>query len=84
MTKEKAAVDLWLKEIATSTELRKWFGHDPEKWKEFQKKYKEELKINDQAVSSLKDHLKKGTVTLLYGEKDEIHNEALVLKDLIS
>ncbi|MEO8855072.1 MAG: DUF488 domain-containing protein [Ginsengibacter sp.] len=84
MTKEKAAVDLWLKEIAPSTELRKWFGHDPEKWKEFQKKYKEELKNNDQAVSSLKDHLKKGTVTLLYGAKDEIHNEALVLKDLIS
>jgi len=84
MTKEKAAVDLWLKEVAPSTELRKWFNHDPEKWKEFQKKYREELKNNHEAVSSLKGHAKKGTVTLLYGAKDEIHNEALVLKDLVS
>ena len=84
MTKEKAAVDLWLKEIAPSTQLRKWFNHDPEKWKEFQKKYKQELKNNPEAVSFLKDYAKKGTVTLLYGAKDETHNEALVLKDLIS
>jgi len=84
MTKEKAALDLWLKEVAPSTELRKWFNHDPEKWKEFQKKYKEELKNNSQAVSSLKNYAKKGTVTLLYGAKNEIHNEALLLKDLLS
>ena len=84
MTKEKAAVDLWLKEVAPSTELRKWFYHDPEKWKEFQKKYREELKNNPEAVSSLKGQAKKGTVTLLYGAKDQIHNEALVLKDFVS
>jgi uncharacterized protein YeaO (DUF488 family) len=84
LTKEKAAVDLWLKDVAPSTELRKWFGHDPEKWKEFQKKYLKELKENKEAVDTLKEHLKKGTVTLLYAAKDEAHNEAQVLKDYFS
>lgn len=84
LTKEKAAADLWLKDIAPSTELRKWFHHDPEKWKEFQKKYRQELKENPQAVSILKEHLKKGPLTLLYGAKDREHNEAEVLKEFIS
>ena len=55
LTKEKAAADLWLKEIAPSTELRKWFNHEPEKWKEFIKKYQLELKENKEPVSLLKD-----------------------------
>jgi uncharacterized protein YeaO (DUF488 family) len=84
LTKEKAAADLWLKDIAPSTDLRKWFNHDPEKWKEFQKKYQQELKENKEAVSVLKEHLKKGPVTLLYAAKDEVHNEALVLKEFVS
>lgn len=84
LTKEKAAADLWLKDIAPSTELRKWFHHDPEKWKEFQKKYRQELKENPEAVSILKEHLKKGPLTLLYGAKDREHNEAEVLKEFIS
>lgn len=84
LTKEKAAVDLWLKDIAPSTELRKWFAHDPEKWKEFQKRYLKELKENKEAVAALKEHLKKGQATLLYAAKDEVHNEALVLKNFIS
>ena len=83
-TKEKAALDLWLKEIAPSTELRKWFGHDPEKWKEFQKKYRIELKQNKEALDRLMDYIKKGKDTLLYGAKDEEHNEAQVIKDFIS
>lgn len=83
LTKEKAAVDLWLKEIAPSTELRKWFGHDPDKWKEFQKRYKQELKKNHEQDLILKEQVKKGIVTLVYGAKDEEHNEALVLKELI-
>lgn len=82
LTKEKAALDLWLKDIAPSTELRKWFNHDPDKWKEFKKKYLNELKDNKEAVSLLKDHLKKKTVTLLYAAKDSDHNEALVLSNL--
>ncbi|HSV11000.1 MAG TPA: DUF488 domain-containing protein [Hanamia sp.] len=84
LTKEKAAADLWLKDIAPSTELRKWFNHDPDKWKEFQKKYHQELKENKEAIAVLKEHLKQGPVTLLYGAKDEVHNEALVLKEFIS
>jgi uncharacterized protein YeaO (DUF488 family) len=84
LTKEKAAIDLWLKDIAPSTELRKWFDHDPEKWKEFRKRYSDELKKNEEQVSRLKDQMKKGTVTLVYGAKDEEHNEALVLKELLN
>ena len=84
LTKEKAAIDLWLKEIAPSTELRKWFGHDPGKWKEFQQKYLKELKENKEAVAVLKDHLKKETVTLLYAAKDEEHNEARVISTFVS
>lgn len=84
LTKEKAAADLWLKDIAPSTELRKWFNHDAEKWKEFQKKYQKELKENKEAVSVLKEHLKQGPVTLLYAAKDEVHNEADVIKNFVS
>ncbi|MGN6265149.1 MAG: DUF488 domain-containing protein [Ginsengibacter sp.] len=83
-TKEKAALHLWLKEIAPSNELRKWFGHDPDKWKDFQKKYRQELKQNKEAVDILKDYIQKGKVTLLYAAKDEEHNEAQVIKDFIS
>ncbi len=83
-TKEKAAVDLWLKEIAPSTELRKWFGHDPEKWTEFKKRYLHELKEDKEVVSLLKEQMKKGDVTLVYAAKDEEHNEALVLRDFLT
>ena len=84
LTKEKAGIDLWLKEIAPSTELRKWFGHDPQKWEEFEKRYSDELKKNEEQVSLLKEQLKKSPVTLVYGAKDKEHNEALVLKELFS
>ncbi len=81
LTKRKASVDLWLKDIAPTTELRKWFSHDPDKWKEFRKRYHQELKKNKEQVSLLKEQVKKGVVTLVYGAKDEVHNEALVLKE---
>src|SRR5882757_4605819 len=78
LTKEKAAVDLWLKDVAPSTELRKWFGHEEEKWKEFQSRYKKELKGAEgkAGVKLLKEKSAKGTVTLLFGAKDVEHNEA--------
>ena len=79
LTKEKAGVDLWLKDIAPSTELRKWFGHDPGKWEEFQKRYLRELNENDEAIQTLRQALKEGRVTLVYGAKDEEHNEARVI-----
>ena len=84
LTKEKAAADLWLKDIAPSTELRKWFNHEPEKWKEFIKKYLVELKENKEPVSLLKEWVKKGPVTLIYGARDQEHNEALIIKKFIS
>ena len=80
LTKEKAHVDLWLKEIAPSTELRQWFGHDPEKWKSFRGRYETEIRHNDALIRTLVDKARKGTVTLVYGARDEKHNEALVLK----
>jgi uncharacterized protein YeaO (DUF488 family) len=84
LTKEKAKVDVWLKEIAPSTELRKWFSHDPKKWTEFRKKFLKELKENEEQVSILKEHLEKGAVTLVYGAKDEKNNEAQVLEELLN
>lgn len=84
LTKEKAKVDLWLKEIAPSTELRKWFAHDPAKWREFQTRYKAELKDNPEQVTLLKKEVTKGPATLLYAAKDEQHNEAIVLQQLLS
>ncbi|WP_415287680.1 DUF488 domain-containing protein [Brevundimonas sp. S1H14] len=84
LSKDKASVDLWLKEIAPSTELRKWFGHDPEKWEEFQRRYRAELKANGDAVSELRAALADGPATLVYGAKDEAHNDAVVLADYLA
>lgn len=84
LTKEKAQVDLWLKEVAPSTELRKWFSHDPEKWTEFQARYKAELKDHREQIEFLKKEGAKGTVTLLYGTKDEQLNEAIVLQQILN
>jgi uncharacterized protein YeaO (DUF488 family) len=79
LTREKAAVDLWLKEIAPSTELRKWFNHDPEKWPDFKKKYLKEIKENNEALTTLKEKMKERKVTIVYSAKDEVHNDARVL-----
>ena len=83
LSKERAHVDLWLKEIAPSTELRKWFGHDPDKWTEFQTRYRHELKSKADLLGTLREKAMKETVTLLYGARDEAHNEAVVLQKLL-
>ena len=83
LTKERAKVDLWLKEIAPSTELRKWFGHDPKKWRSFRERYQTELKDHADQLKLLKSKVKEGTVTLIYGARDQEHNEALVLKQFL-
>ncbi len=83
LSKEAAKIDLWLKEIAPTTALRKWFAHDPAKWAEFQKSYAEELRDNKEQFAILKDEASKNIVTLLYAAKDELHNEAVVLKTLL-
>ena len=84
LTKEKAHIGLWLKEVAPSNELRKWFAHDPEKWPEFQARYHAELNQNPTQVALLKQAVAKGPATLVYGAKDEEHNEAVVLQKLLS
>jgi uncharacterized protein YeaO (DUF488 family) len=83
LTKERAAVDLWLKDVAPSTELRKWFGHDPAKWKQFQARYRKELREKKDALALLKQKNEEQTVTLVYGARDKEHNEALVLKSIL-
>ena len=79
--KERAGIDLWLKEIAPSTELRKWFNHEPAKWEEFRKRYRAELRRNGTAVRALRRELEKGPVTLIYSAKDEAHNQAAVIRE---
>ena len=84
LTKERAKVDLWLKDVAPSTELRKWFAHDPAKWAEFRLRYLEELERNKEQLSLLRQEAAKGTVTLVYGAKDQEHNEAVILQKLLT
>lgn len=83
LTKAKARIDLWLKEIAPSTELRKWFGHDPKKWKSFRKRYQTEIKSHSDQVILIQHNARGGVVTLIYGARDEDHNEAVVLKEFL-
>ncbi len=83
LSKEKAKVDVWLKDIAPSDELRKWFGHEPEKWNEFRRRYFEELKGKKEAVGVIVEKSRSGAVTLLYGAKEEKYNNAVALKEFI-
>lgn len=83
VSKAEADVDIWLKEIAPTPELRRWFGHDPAKWQEFQTRYKNELRKNHAAVDALKREVERADVTLLYGAKDETHNHAVALAEFI-
>jgi uncharacterized protein YeaO (DUF488 family) len=83
LTKERAAVTLWLKDVAPSTELRKWFGHSPARWKRFQARYRKELREKKDVLELLKRKSKAHTVTLVYAARDEQHNEALVLKRIL-
>lgn len=80
VSKSSAHIDLWLKDIAPSTSLRKWFDHDPLKWIEFRDRYFLELSRNPEAVEQLTEQLHRGVVTLVYGAKDKEHNQAVALK----
>jgi uncharacterized protein YeaO (DUF488 family) len=80
MSKDRAKVNLWLKEVAPSDDLRKWFSHDPQKWHEFKKRYEKELKYKQELLRIIKQADKEnGTVTILYSAKDEEHNQAVAL-----
>ena len=78
--KEKLKMEAWLKDVAPSPELRKWFAHDPDKWHEFQKRYRAELRANPEAWKPILEAAKKGDVTLLYSARDTEHNSAILLK----
>lgn len=83
VSKEHAALDTWMKEIAPSTELRKWFGHDPERWEQFGRRYAEELHANAELLGQLRALARKGPITLVYSAHDEMHNDAIVLRDVL-
>lgn len=83
LAREELGDALWLKDIAPSASLRKWFGHRPERWEEFRRRYEAELDQNTSAVSKLRAVLKRGPVTLLYSARDAAHNQALVLAEYL-
>lgn len=84
MKKEALEMEAWLKDVAPSTELRKWYGHRVERWPEFQRRYREELDANRDAWKPLLDASARGTVTLLYGARDVEHNSAVVLREVLT
>lgn len=83
VSKENAALDQWMKEVAPSTELRQWFGHDPDRWNEFGRRYRTELHVNDELLQQLRALARKGQVTLVYSAHDEVHNDAVVLRKVL-
>ncbi len=83
VSKADAALDRWMKEIAPSAELRRWFGHDPARWDEFRRRYVEELHRNAELLGELRSLARQGMVTLVYSAHDEVHNDAIVLRDLL-
>jgi uncharacterized protein YeaO (DUF488 family) len=83
LKKDTAAIDHWFKEIAPSTELRKWFGHDPSRWDEFRRRYVAELRKHTEQLAELKRLARNGPLTLIYAARDELHNDAIVVRDVL-
>jgi len=83
ISKKKAALDQWMKDIAPSNQLRKWFGHDPARWNEFRRRYAAEVHKNPHLLEQLRSVARDGPITLVYSARDEAHNDAIVLRDLI-
>lgn len=81
--KEDAAIDQWMKDLAPSMELRKWFGHDPARWEEFRERYAKEVNEHPDQLEQLRALARQGPVTLVYSAHDEEHNDAVVLRGLI-
>jgi uncharacterized protein YeaO (DUF488 family) len=81
--KADAAIDLWAKDIAPSTALRKWFGHDPARWQDFRRRYSDEIHRRRDRLDELRTLARKGRITLVFAAHDEIHNDAIVLRDIL-
>jgi uncharacterized protein YeaO (DUF488 family) len=83
VAKADAAIDHWMKELAPSTELRKWFGHDPARWNEFRRRFVTELRAHSVQLDQLRRFAHKKPITLIYSAHDELHNDAVVLRDVL-
>ena len=83
ISKEKAKVDIWPKELSPSTELRHWYGHDPKKWPEFKSRYFAELENNPELINELLEYVRKGVVTFVYSSKEQRLNNAVALKEYV-
>jgi uncharacterized protein YeaO (DUF488 family) len=84
LRKTEAAVDLWLKDLAPSNELRRWFGHNPRRWEEFSRRYRAELASRAEQLDELRAIARKGPLTLVFAARDELHNQAVVLRDVLT
>jgi len=83
ISKKAARIDEWLKEVAPSDKLRKWFAHDPKRWQGFEQKYTKELETKKDLIEKLRSVSRNRTLTLLYSARDELHNQAIVLKEFL-
>lgn len=83
LSKAKAALNDWMKDIAPTTKLRQWFGHDPARWTEFQRRYRAELRTHGERLDHIRALAKTQTITLVYGARDEVHNDAVVLRSVL-
>ncbi len=83
VSKQEAKIDLWPKEAAPSTELRRWFDHDPEKWVEFKRRYFKELRAREEALQSIRERLRAGPVTFVFGARESRFNNAIALKEYL-
>lgn len=83
VSRAEAAIDLWVRDVAPSTDLRRWFGHDPARWPEFTRRYRQELKAHPESWRPLLEAAAAGPLTLVYGARDEAHNQAVVLREFL-
>ena len=83
LSKQRAAIDQWMKDISPSTKLRKWFGHDPSRWDEFRRRYATEVHQHPELLDQLRSLARKGQITLVYSASDEVHNDAVALRHVI-
>ena len=83
LRKSDAAIDHWMKDVAPSTDLRRWFGHEPSRWNEFRRRYRSELSHKPEVVNELKALARKRPITLIFAARDKLHNEAIVLRGVL-
>jgi uncharacterized protein YeaO (DUF488 family) len=83
LSKQRAAIDQWMKDLSPSTKLRQWFGHDPSRWDEFRRRYATEVHQHPELLDQLRSLARKGQITLVYSASDEVHNDAVALRHVI-